>query len=193
MRRGCKPEFVHFYSGRTPAEADVDKIKELVRILAQYSPFPLTLHLVPVYPYELRAIGTIEDSFDMVVFRRFMVKCAESLAQQQNCLALVTGDSLGQVASQTLHNLAAIGPDLSQPVFRPLIGLDKQQITELAVEIGTYATSIQPYRDCCSIRSPHPKLNATTQELRERSESMDLAEAVSEAVANSEKMVSSEV
>ena len=189
MRRGCRPEFVHFFSGRSVAEADTDKIFRLVQTLATYSPVPLNLHLIPVYAYELRAIGKIEERYDMVMFRRFMFKTAASLARSTNCQALVTGDSLGQVASQTLPNLAAISPDVALPVFRPLIGLDKLEITNFATRIGTYETSIEPYRDCCSIRSPHPKLNATAAELLQQSEVMDLEAAVSEAVGAAEKTV----
>ena len=107
---------------------------------------------MPVVPYEMRAIGNITDSYDMVMFRRFMVRAAARLARRASCLALVTGDSLGQVASQTLANLTAISPDLELPILRPLIGLDKVAITRVAERIGTYETSIEPYRDCCSIR-----------------------------------------
>jgi len=189
MRRGCRPVLIHFFSGRTVAEADTAKIVELASILARFSPSPLTLWLVPSVPYETRAIETIDDSHDMVMFRRYMVKCAEVLARRESCLALVTGDSLGQVASQTLHNLAAIGPDLELPVFRPLIGMDKSQITAISEEIGAFAVSIQPYRDCCSIRSPRPVLNARAERLRELSGRMDLAGAVTEACETAGKLV----
>ena len=182
MRRGSRPEFIHFYAGRTPEEADIDKIKELVGILARFSPVPLKLHLVPAVPYEMRSIGVIEDRYDMVMFRRFMVKTAVRIARRNSCLALVTGDSLGQVASQTLHNLGAISSDVSIPILRPLVGMDKMEITAWSKEIGAFATSILPYRDCCSIRSPRPILNARAEELLKYSEKMSLHEAVTEAV-----------
>ena len=184
MRRGSRPEFVHFYSGRNLDEADVEKIKDLAGILARYSPVPLVLHLVPVVPYEMRAIGVVEDRYDMVMFRRFMVKTAVRLAKRNSCRALVTGDSLGQVASQTLPNIAAISSDVSIPILRPLIGMDKQEITAWSREIGAFETSILPYRDCCSIRSPRPILNARSQELLEYSEKMALHDAVTEALEN---------
>ncbi len=189
MRRGVRPEFIHFYSGRTPAEADTGKIEELVRILARYSPVPLTLWLVPVVPYELRAIGAVPDNHDMVLFRRFMVKTAECLAGRASCRALVTGDSLGQVASQTLDNLAAISTDVALPILRPLVGMDKVEITAWSKEIGVFATSILPYRDCCSIRSPRPVLRARPQELLRYSQQMNLDEAVQEALAGAVKLV----
>jgi len=182
MRRGSRPEFVHFYAGRTVAEADVAKIKDLVAILARFAAAPLKLHLVPVVPYEMRAIGVVSDRYDMVMFRRFMVKCAARLARRNSCLALVTGDSLGQVASQTLRNIGAISSDVSLPILRPLIGMDKLEITAWSKKIGAFETSILPYRDCCSIRSPRPILNARPQELIKFSEEMALPEAVTEAI-----------
>jgi len=185
MRRGSRPEFVHFYAGRTVEEADVEKIKELARILARYSSVTLNLHLVPVVPYEMRSIGVVPDRYDMVMFRRFMVKTAVRLAKRNSCLALVTGDSLGQVASQTMHNLGAISSDVEMPILRPLIGMDKMEITKWSVEIGAFKTSILPYRDCCSIRSPRPILTARARELLLYSEEMSLNEAVTEAVATS--------
>ena len=181
MRRGSRPDFVHFHSGRSVEEADVGKIEELVRLLARWMPVPLHLHLVPVVPYEMRAIGAIEDRYDMVMFRRFMLRTAARLARRHKCLALVTGDSLGQVASQTLHNLAAIGPDVSLPVLRPLVGLDKHEITAWSHRTGLFRTSILPYRDCCSIRSPKPILTARGVDLLRLSERMGLEEAVREA------------
>jgi len=184
MRRGSRPEFVHFYSGRNLEEADVEKIKELAGILARFSPVPLVLHLVPVVPYEMRAIGTVDDRYDMVMFRRFMVKVAAHLARRNSCLGLVTGDSLGQVASQTLPNLGAISSDITLPILRPLIGMDKLEITAWSRKIGVYETSILPYRDCCSIRSPRPILNAKAEDLLIYSENMKLDEAVAEAIEN---------
>ena len=182
MRRGSRPDFVHFYSGRDVDEADVDKIKDLVKILARYAPVPLKLTLVPVVPYEVRAVGVVSDSYDMVMFRRFMVRTAVQLARRQNCLGLVTGDSLGQVASQTLHNLGAISSDVQLPILRPLIGMDKMEITAWSKRIGTFATSILPYRDCCSLRSPKPVLTARARDLLKFSEKMGLEDAVTEAV-----------
>jgi len=189
MKRGCHPEFVHFFSGRHQAEADLDKMQRLVTALLQYSPVPLNLFLVPVYAYEARAIGRIEEPYDMVMFRRFMVKTAALLARRTGCLGLVTGDSLGQVASQTLANMAAISSDLTLPIYRPLIGMDKYEITDIASAIETYKISIEPYRDCCSIRSPHPTLKAQAEDLLILSEDMELEDAVKEAVASSTQTV----
>jgi thiamine biosynthesis protein ThiI len=182
MRRGSRPDFVHFHSGRSAAEADVSKIERLVGILARYAPVPLRLFLVPVVPYEMRAMGEVSDSYDMVMFRRFMVKAAALLARRNNGLGLITGDSLGQVASQTLHNLGAISGDVDLPILRPLIGMDKMEITAWSKRIGAFSTSILPYRDCCSIRSPRPILTAKARDLLAYSAKMNLDEAVLEAV-----------
>jgi thiamine biosynthesis protein ThiI len=183
MRRGCRVEFVHFFAGRTIEEADAGKIEDLVAQLARFAPDPLKLHLVPTVPYELRAIGAVPVSHDMVMFRRFMMVAAEKLARRRGCQALATGDSLGQVASQTIQNLAAVSSGLALPVFRPLIGLDKAEITARAEKIGTYRISIRPYRDCCSLRSPRPVLNARARDVVERSKTMNLDAAVDEALA----------
>lgn len=188
MKRGCRAEFLHFYSGRTVKEADTGKIERIMAVLARYSPSRLTLHLAPSFPYEERAIGAVDDPHDMVLFRRYMFKTAEHIARRQNCLALVAGDSLGQVASQTLPNLAAIGPDIALPVMRPLIGMDKLEITAISRETGLFEPSILPYRDCCSIRSPHPVLNARAEQLLELSEKIDLDAAVAEAIAGTVRM-----
>ncbi len=189
MRRGIRPEFIHFYSGRNRSEADVDKIIELAKILGKFSPVPLNLHLVPVVPFEMRSIGVVPDNYDMVMFRRFMFKCAERLAKHNSCRALISGDSLGQVASQTIHNLGAISPDIEMPILRPLVGMDKMEITAWSKVIGAFKTSILPYRDCCSIRSPKPILNARPQDLLRFSEEMDLNEAVFHALKDSEKVI----
>lgn len=182
MRRGLRPEFIHFYAGRSSEEADTGKIEGLVRVLARFSPFPLALHLVPVVPYEMRSIGVIPDSYDMVMFRRFMFKAAAVLSRRLSCQALIAGDSLGQVASQTIENLGAIAPDIALPVFRPLIGMDKLEITAWSKTIGAFPLSIQPYRDCCSIRSPRPVLKARARDLLGYSGKMDLKGAVNEAL-----------
>jgi tRNA uracil 4-sulfurtransferase len=189
MKRGCRPILVHVHQGRDAQEADAGKILALVGVLKQYSPIPLTLYLVPVVPYEMRAIGAIDDRHDMVMFRRYLMKVADAIAFRERCLGLVTGDNLGQVASQTLHNLGAIAPDVTLPVYRPLIALDKVQITALAETIGSFQLSIQPYRDCCSIRSPRPVLNARPATLLELSRGMDLEAAVQEAVSASARLV----
>lgn len=189
MRRGCRPVFVHFFSGRRYEEADTAKIVELTSILARWLPAPITLWMVPVVPYEMRAMEHISDSYDMVMFRRFMVKTAAVVARREDCLALATGDSLGQVASQTLPNLAAISPDLELPILRPLIGMDKEEIIRFSKHVEVFETSIKPYRDCCSLRSPRPVLNARAATLMDLSAAMDLNAAVSEAAATAAKLV----
>ncbi len=189
MRRGCRPEFIHFYSGRSIEEADVEKIKDLVINLKRYSPVQLTLHLIPVVPYETRSMGVVPDRYDMVLFRRFMVLMANWMARRNNCLAMVTGDSVGQVASQTIHNLNAISPDVEMQILRPLVGMDKMEIIAWSKEIDAYTTSILPYRDCCSIRSPKPVLNARPQDVLRFSEEMDMPGALEEAMALSTRVI----
>jgi thiamine biosynthesis protein ThiI len=189
MRRGVRPEFIHFYSGRNVEEADVAKIEDLAGVLARYSPVPLTLWHVPVVPFEMRSIGIVPDSYDMIMFRRFMFKTASAMAHRNSCKALVCGDSLGQVASQTIENLGAIATDITLPVLRPLVGMDKMEITAWSKVIETFQLSILPYRDCCSIRSPKPVLHARSRELLFYSDEMDLQAAVDEAIACAHKVV----
>lgn len=189
MKRGCRCDFVHFYTGRAAAEADAGKIRRLVAILRGYAPTALHLYLAPSYPYESRAIGAVDDPHDMVMFRRYMLRTAQRLAKRASCQALVTGDSLGQVASQTIFNLRAIGQDCDLPVFRPLIGFDKLEISALARAVGTFDVSVEPYRDCCSLRSPHPVLRARPDAVRELSLGMDLEAAVEEALQAAARVV----
>jgi tRNA uracil 4-sulfurtransferase len=185
MKRGCTVEFVHFHTGRSIEESSVEKIEKLAMELAKYSPRPLRVRMIPVYPYEIRAIGNVEDSYDMLLFRRFMMVTATRLAYGRRCHALVTGDSVGQVASQTLPNLRAITPDIQLPILRPLVGMDKVDIVDLSKAVGLFETSILPYRDCCSIRSPKPELNARPEDLLRFSEKINMKETVSEAIKTS--------
>ena len=189
MRRGLRPEFIHFYSGRNVEEADTEKIQKLAENLRRYSPVPLNLWLAPAVPFEMRSIGVIPDSYDMVMFRRYMFKTAATLARRCSCHALIAGDSLGQVASQTIGNLGAITPDIELPIFRPLIGMDKLEIVKWSKEIQAYDTSILPYRDCCSIRSPRPVLSARPADLLHFSEKMELDDAVADAIKDCVKVV----
>ena len=118
-----------------------------------------------------------------------MQRIASRLAIRNRCKALLTGESLAQVASQTLHNLGAISADVDLPVLRPLVGMDKMEITAWSKTIDAFNLSIEPYRDCCSIRSPKPVLNARQQDLLRYSEEMDLDGAVAEALQIAHKVV----
>ena len=122
--------------------------------------------------------------------RRYMMKIAEAFARQDKCLGLITGESIGQVASQTMHSLAVTNEVCTMPVFRPLIGFDKQEIVDISEKIGTYETSVLPYEDCCTIFTPpHPKTNPTLDEILAAEAAMPgLAALEAEAAENVEKI-----
>jgi thiamine biosynthesis protein ThiI len=124
----------------------------------------------------LNAVNT--RGYELILFRRFMVRVAERISLQNGFKALVTGDSLGQVASQTMENIAQITKTVSIPIFQPLITYDKQEIVDLAKQIGTYELSIENYKDCCSIVSSNPRTKANTKQILELEERMNIDEVI---------------
>jgi thiamine biosynthesis protein ThiI len=170
MRRGCSVLFVHFHSFPHTTPESQQKVRRLVGILARYQ---LTgkLFLVPFADVQREIVAYTPPPLRVILYRRFMVRIAEALAGRERALALVTGDSLGQVASQTLENLRVVSAATGLPIFRPLIGSDKEEIMRSAREIGTYEISIEPDEDCCTMFVPrHPETMA-------RPEQVDQAEA----------------
>ncbi|MDA4112973.1 MAG: tRNA 4-thiouridine(8) synthase ThiI [Thaumarchaeota archaeon] len=155
MKRGCTPVYLHFYVAPSAEPIVQSKIGELVRELSQ-SGEETRLILIPFSPYQLETIDLPSD-YEPIVFRRFMRMVAENLASRLEFPAISTGDNLAQVASQTLQNIACIDSGSSLPTLRPLLGYDKDEIVQLARQIGTYETSILDYKDCCSIVSSHPR------------------------------------
>jgi thiamine biosynthesis protein ThiI len=155
MKRGCAPAFLHFYLAPGPAPIVASKISDLVRELSQRGE-EQRLILIPFSPYQV-ATTDLRQEFEPVVFRRFMRMVAERVAAALSMPAISTGDSLAQVASQTLQNIACIDSGSSLPTLRPLLGYDKDEIVRLAKEVGTYETSLLEYKDCCSIVSKHPR------------------------------------
>jgi len=119
---------------------------------------------------------------ELILFRRFMVKVAERIARENGFKALVTGDSLGQVASQTMENLAQLTRDISIPIFQPLLTYDKQEIIDLARRISTYQTSIENYKDCCSIVSSNPRTKANTRQIIELERKMDIQKVIEKTI-----------
>lgn len=154
MKRGCVPYYLHFHAFRKGGEAMKGKIENMLRILSQYSG-QSKIYLVPFYPFQLGI--TRAGRSELVIFRRFMMHIAEAIAKKNGMQAIVTGESLGQVASQTLENIAAIDAATRMTVFRPLLSYDKKEIIKTAERIGTYQISIKPYKDCCSIIATNPK------------------------------------
>lgn len=156
MKRGCALTYVHFFVAPDPADILATKMARLVRTLAGYGTGGARVVLVPFTEYQV-ATSDLRPDYEPVVFRHFMRIVAERVAHRVGATALSTGDNLGQVASQTLYNLACIDAGSSMPTLRPVVGYDKSEIVELAQRIGTYGDSIEDYKDCCSIVSRHPR------------------------------------
>ncbi len=165
MKRGCRVDFLHFHAYRENEEVLGTKIPKLVEQLNRYQ-FRSRLFLAPYYVYDVQAMGRVAPGLDLVVFKNFMFRVAQRLARQHRYKVLVSGDSVGQVASQTLDNLAATDYGIELPVLRPLAGSDKEEIIALARRIGTYEESIGKYKDCCSIISRRPSTSVKVEELR---------------------------
>ena len=168
MKRGVHLGFVHFWGGGArPGESSIHVARELVRKLVPYQ-FTAKLYLVPFEPLQREIVSYAPDTYRLLLYRRLMLRIAEKLAHQERAQAIVAGDSLGQVASQTLHNMVAVGDAVRMPVFRPLAGDDKIDILNLARKIGTYDISAEPFHDCCPAFLPRtPALHATAEELEQ--------------------------
>ncbi len=188
MKRGVNLEGVHFHSYPFTSQQSKEKVLDLARLLAPYNAggrFKLWVaHFTEVQ--KALAKGSY-PSLSITLMRRFMLRIAARLAQREGALALVTGDSLGQVASQTMESIHTINAVTNMPIYRPLIGLDKQEIVELAVKIGTYETSILPYEDCCTVFVPkNPATRPTIQQVERAEEELDVEGLIEEALAKTE-------
>jgi thiamine biosynthesis protein ThiI len=160
MKRGCQVDFIHFHSYPFMDRRSQDKARCLARILTRHQ-YQARLFLVPFGEIQQHIVGTAPPPYRVVLYRRCMVRIAEALARKEGATALVTGESLGQVASQTLQNLHVIASAAALPVLRPLIGMDKAEIMQEAQAIGTFATSVLPDQDCCTLFVPrHPSTKA---------------------------------
>ncbi len=153
MRRGLEVECVHFYSYPYTSELARQKVVDLTRVLSRYAG-GIKLHLVPFTEVQTAFTGIGQDNLIITLMRRAMLRIATQLAEREGALAIVTGESLGQVASQTLPSLNVIGRATALPLLRPLIMMDKNDIIELSKKIGTYDLSILPYEDCCTLFVP---------------------------------------
>jgi thiamine biosynthesis protein ThiI len=163
-KRGCQIDFVHFTATRVQqTRADEELVARIARQLSRYT-LRSRLYLLPYTHFDLAMMGH-NSGFDVVLFRRFMGRMAQRLARETGAQALVSGDSLGQVASQTLENLVSTSQATEMPLLRPLIAMDKQEIIDTARRIGTYELSIQPYKDCCALLSENPRTRSSADVL----------------------------
>jgi thiamine biosynthesis protein ThiI len=182
MRRGCRAVLVHFHSYPILSRASQEKTRELAKLLARYQ-YHSRLFLVPFGEIQQQVVLAVAPPLRVVVYRRLMMRIAEAIARRQKAQALVTGEVVGQVASQTLENLTSINSVVSMPVLRPLVGMDKDEITAEAQRLGSYTTSIIPDQDCCTLFTPrHPATKARRADVERAEAALPIDEIVRLAV-----------
>jgi thiamine biosynthesis protein ThiI len=182
MRRGCVVHLVHFHSYPILSRASQEKVREIAALLAR-SQLDASLHLVPFGELQQRVVLAVPPALRVVVYRRLMMRIAERIARSVRARALVTGEVVGQVASQTVENLAVIDAVATLPVLRPLIGMDKDEITAQAQQLGTYPISIIPDQDCCQLFTPrHPSTRARPGEVEEAEGRLEVQAMVESAL-----------
>jgi thiamine biosynthesis protein ThiI len=186
MRRGCRLTLVHFHSFPLVEGRSREKAQELAELLNVYQ-YDTNLYLVPFADIQQRIILTVPGPLRVVAYRRFMIRIAEAIGRREGAKAIVTGESLGQVSSQTLQNMATVGEVATMPVLRPLVGMDKQEIIEQAEHIGTFETSILPDEDCCTLFVPKsPNTAVHSEQITVFEDDMDIPQMVADAVRDAE-------
>jgi thiamine biosynthesis protein ThiI len=186
MKRGCQVVFVHFHSFPLLEGTSREKAVEMVELLNRFQ-FRSTIFLVPFADVQRDIVLSVPPAYRVIIYRRFMARIAQRITKEQGAKALVTGESLGQVSSQTLENLATIRSAVDLPILSPLIGMDKQEIIDEARRLGTYPISIIPDEDCCTLFVPrHPATRSTTDEVEQLESSLDIPALVERAVSQAE-------
>jgi len=187
MKRGCSVVLAHFHAFPLQDHTTIDKTRELARLLTRWQ-LKSRLLLVPFAPVQQTIVAQAPAPLRVVLYRRFMVRIAEALAVRKKARALVTGESVGQVASQTLGNMSVIDEAARGPILRPLVGMDKDEITVQARRIGTFEVSTLPDQDCCQLFVPrHPATAAKLAEVRAAEEALDVPGLVLAAVKGTEQ------
>lgn len=185
-KRGVSLIAVHFFSYPYTSERAKEKVLELAGIVSKYSG-PIKVYVVPYTDTQLAINDNCRAELSTVIMRRSMMRIAERIARKNGCSALITGESLGQVASQTMHAIYCTNEAANMPVFRPLIGMDKMETVDIARKIGTFETSILPYEDCCTVFTPkHPKTKPSLNELLEEEKKFNYEELEDIAFKNCE-------
>lgn len=188
MGRGCTASFVHFMSFPYLDASSRDKAIALVKSLTRWQ-YDSTLHVVSFGDVQHQIVASCPPKLRVVLYRRFMVRIAEAIAQRERAEALVTGESLGQVSSQTLSNIATIDAVASLPVLRPLVGRDKDEIIDEARRIETYDISIEPDQDCCTLFVPnHPATATRLADVEAAEQALDIDALVAQALEQTEKL-----
>ena len=187
-KRGVQIEATYFHAPPYTSERAKQKVIDLAKIVAKYAG-PINLHVVNFTDIQLAIYAKGPDEELTIIMRRYMMKIAEHFANEGGSLALITGESIGQVASQTIHNLAITNEVCNMPVFRPCIGMDKQEIVDIAEKIGTFETSIQPFEDCCTIFvAKHPVTKGNLKRIKKSEEHLEdvIDDLMKEAIDSTE-------
>lgn len=190
-KRGVKIDAVYFHAPPYTSERAKQKVVDLARIVSKYTG-PIYLHVINFTDIQLAIYEKCPHEELTIIMRRYMMRIAEQIAKDTNCLGLITGESIGQVASQTMQSLAATNEVCTMPVYRPLIGFDKQEIVEISEKIDTYETSILPYEDCCTIfvaKHPVTKPNINIIKRSEKSLLDSIDELLQEAMDTKEVLI----
>ena len=187
-KRGVALEMVHFFSYPYTSPEAKEKVLELARLLTPWCGH-LTVHVVPFTAIQEELRRSCPEEMFTLVMRRFMMRIAQRVAKRCGAKALVTGESLGQVASQTMDAMTVTGQVVNIPVLRPVVGMDKEEIVQISRKIGTYDTSILPYEDCCTVFTPrHPRLRPTVEEAEAAEAGLDIEAMVQAAVDGIERI-----
>lgn len=190
MKRGVDLEMIHYASPPYTNDLAREKVLDLVNVLRHYTHGKMTVHIIPFTKLQLSVYDHCDESYAMTVMRRMMYRIAEGLAQEIGAKAIVNGESIGQVASQTLDSMNTINAVITTPVIRPVACLDKLEIIKIAEKIGTYDISIRPFEDCCTIFTPHnPATKPKIYRCEEYEKNWDFASQVVDCIKNRETIV----
>ncbi len=186
MKRGCRLVFVHFHSHPYLDRSSQDKAFELMKILDSYQG-KSRLYVAPFGDAQKQIVLAVQEEYRVIVYRRLMVKIANAIAEKENAGALVTGENLGQVASQTMENISVIEKASTLSIFRPLLGMDKQEIVDMAKKISTYEISILPDQDCCQLFTPkHPATKSDVETVEKLELKLNIQKIVDEVLRQTE-------
>ena len=188
-KRGVEIEAVHFFSYPYTSQLAKDKVVELARLVTKYCG-RMTVNIVSFTEIQEAIRDNCPEEYFTLIMRRFMMEISQRIAKHHGCGALITGENLGQVASQTMEAMAVTGAVVEMPIFMPLVGMDKEEIVTIARKIGTFDTSVLPYEDCCTVFTPrHPKTKPTLNQLLEAERKLDRQALIERALENVEKIV----
>ena len=187
-KRGVEIESVHFFSYPYTSQLAKDKVIELARLVTKYSD-KMTVNVVSFTEIQEAIRDNCPEEYFTLIMRRFMMEIAQRIAKNDGCGALITGENLGQVASQTMEAMTVTGAVVDIPIFMPLVGMDKEEIVTISRKIGTFETAILPYEDCCTVFTPkHPKTKPTLGQVLHAERNLDREALISRAMENIEKI-----